>query len=415
MRIGKSGLYVVASALIVGALTAALVTGTGSPDGSLTATQTTLSVFETPEYIRANEQCEPYVGPGFSSRPAEFPRLSAAAVVTDLNQPTDVVFLNNETAFIGQREGAVLLWDIASGETSVVISELVDDTSTVNDQGLIGLAINPEGTYLYVHHTRMNGDNEILAYPIIDDRPVEDEGKSVLIVEQLHSMHNGGSIAFDSTGALWLSVGDGGLLGNPFQTGQDPTTLLGGIARYAVNPDDPTDIQPHPDNPFFGTPDGDDALFAYGLRNPFRFSIDAETDEIWLGDVGQQCVEEIDVLTPSDGGANLGWNVFEGNRPFLGELEGEHFAPAFTYERANGYCAVVGGLVYRGGQLGDAEGYYLFGDLCRQNVLVLAQDFSEAWESSARIPRLVSLRTAPNGRLFGVSIEGGIYEVTLRA
>ncbi|MFV1991046.1 MAG: sorbosone dehydrogenase family protein, partial [Acidimicrobiales bacterium] len=180
-----------------------------------------------------------------------------------------------------------------------------------------------------------------------------------------------------------------------------------------VDPEDPTKIEPHPDNPFYNTAAGDDALFAYGLRNPFRFSIDPETDALWLGDVGQQCVEEIDVLTADDAGANFGWNVFEGNRPFLGDIEGEHRKPDFTYERADGKCAVIGGLVYRGGQLGEAEGYYLFGDLCESRVLALAKDFSSAWETDARISRLVSLRTAPNGRLFGVSIEGTIYEVLL--
>lgn len=373
---------------------------------------------ESVEYRRSNEECEPYVGKAFEPAPEEFPRLTATLVLEGLNQPTTVDFLDEENAFIGQREGGVLQWHLPSGTVRPILLGLVSDTSTVLDQGLLGITVDPAAEYLYVHRTKGNGDNEVIAYPIIDDIPQEPMGTVVLQVGQLNQMHNGGSIDFGPDGSFWITVGDGGLLGNPFKTGQDPTSLLGGIGRFVVSEDGP-ELLPHPDNPFYGSDAGDDRLFAYGLRNPFRFSVDAATGDVWLGDVGQQCVEEIDVLRPEDGGANLGWNVYEGTRLFLeksGKLsehedEYQYHEPAFTYEYGSGYCAVIGGLVYRGDKLPSLNGQYLFGDLCRGRVLALARDRQSAWDTTALVKNIVALHTSPDGRLFAISILGSIYEI----
>ena len=284
-------------------------------------------------------------------------------------------------------------------------------TGTTNDQGLVGLAATADRRHLLVHHTT-DDESRLVAYPLDDARPDETGSFVVLIVRQPSSQHNGGSIEFDADGALWVSFGDGGGHGDKYANAQDPTTPLGAILRVTLQLDDGPIIEGAAGNPYLDGEEGHPWVFANGIRNPFRLSIDPVTSEVWIGDVGQACMEEVSVLDPAtDAGANLGWNVFEGTRPFLGELTEDHHAPVFAYGRDGGFCVVVGGHVYRGAAIPELAGTYVFSDWCRGEVLVFDRDTGVAGRTGVEVGSPVDIEPDPDGELHVVSMTGEVFRL----
>jgi glucose/arabinose dehydrogenase len=218
-------------------------------------------------------------------------------------------------------------------------------------------------------------------------------------------------------------MGDGGGGGDPEQTGQDPADLLGSILRIDpdVAPEDETGIAyaiPN-GNPFVpggGAPE----VWAFGLRNPWRFSFDRRTGDLWIGDVGQDAVEEIDLLLATDGsnagrGANLGWPVMEGDRPFAGsEPPAGAVAPIFTYGRSDGACSVVGGYVYRGTRVASLAGIYVFADHCEGRLRGITQRDGALREQAVLGP-VVEQPSAfgedAEGELYVLSLTGPVYRI----
>ncbi|HUG85121.1 MAG TPA: PQQ-dependent sugar dehydrogenase, partial [Euzebya sp.] len=175
-------------------------------------------------------------------------------------------------------------------------------------------------------------------------------------------------------GYLWWALGDGGGSNDQFDNGQNPRTLLGSLVRIDVDGGDPYVIPP--DNPFADGSGGAPELFVYGLRNPFRFAFDPVTDDLYIADVGQNAVEEIDVLAAGTGaGSNFGWPIFEGSRPFRGGELPDHVPPVWEETHSEGNCSITGGVVYRGQAIPELYGAYLYSDLCRNSIrAILVQD-----------------------------------------
>lgn len=361
---------------------------------------------ERPGFIRANAGCEEHERTSWDQRD---PAFGAEVVLEGLDAPTTLEFYDDESAFVGQRDGMVLHWDLTTNEVTPVI-DLSDSTATEQDQGLVGMAITPDRSHLLVNFTT-KGESKVVAQPLVDGMPTVTGRVDVLTVEQPSSQHNGGTIAFDDDGYLWASFGDGGGQGDKYKNAQDPTTPLGSILRIELGPE--LEVNGAPGNPYLDGTDGHPWVFATGIRNPFRFSIDPETGEVWIADVGQACVEEISVLDPaSDVGANLGWSVYEGTRPFLGELDEPHHEPVFDFWREGGFCAVVGGEVYRGSEIEDLYGLYVFSDYCRSEVLIFDRSTDSAAKTGVMVPTPVDVSSGPSGELFVVSMEGSVLRLT---
>ena len=267
------------------------------------------------------------------------------------------------------------------------VLDLSGRTTTDNERGLLGLAFSPDGAHLYVHFTNPGGDTRLVEYAMAGEQAVLASRRTLLRVAQPFPNHNGGQVAFGPDGRLYLGLGDGGSGGDPLGSGQDTSVLLGKILRIDPTPSGNRPYTVPRSNPFVGGrgPAGAATrpeIWIYGVRNPWRFSFDRATGALWVADVGQDSVEEVDRLPRRAGanagrGANLGWARMEGDEPFGGATEpANHTRPLFTYPHGlnneNG-CAVTGGYVYRGSAVPALRGAYVYGDLCRGQVRGLRQ------------------------------------------
>lgn len=402
-----SGVAVAMAALVFGALA---LSGSGDAEAPYIETKPDPMAgtpgTERPGFIRANAGCEDHERTAWDERDLGF---AAEVVLEGLDAPTTLEFYDEDSAFIGQRDGLVLHWDLVSNEATPVI-DLTESTATEQDQGLVGLAITPDRSHLLINYTT-KWESKVVAQPLVDGKPTVTGRVDVLTVEQPSSQHNGGTIAFDGDGLLWASFGDGGGQGDRYQNAQDPSTPLGSMLRLELGPD--LEVNGAPGNPHLDGIDGHPWVFASGIRNPYRFSIDPASGEVWIADVGQACVEEISVIDPAtDAGVNLGWSVYEGTRPFLGDLDGPHHEPVFDFWREGGFCAVVGGEVYRGSQIDSLQGLYLFTDYCRSEILVLDRDTGTAVKTGVAVETPLDISSGPSGEVFVVSMDGSILRLT---
>jgi len=247
----------------------------------------------------------------------------------------------------------------ASGEGRIVV-DVSDRTTTDGERGLLSIDVSPDGTELFLSLTDQDGNTLIEAHPLADGR-VTGPLRTVYALEQPRAHHNGGAILFAPDGMLLVALGDGGGSGDPLGASQDLSTPLGAILRLDVRA--PVTAVP-PDNPFVDRAGVASEILAFGLRNPWRVSLDAARDEIWIADVGQSAREEINRVRIDElAGANFGWALREGNTAFLGEEPDDHVPPVHDYGHGPG-CSVSGGHVYRGSTLPELVGSYVFSDWC---------------------------------------------------
>jgi glucose/arabinose dehydrogenase len=256
-------------------------------------------------------------------------------------------------------DGRLHAVDLDAG-TSEVVLDLSDRVSTGGERGLLGLALDPDGDRLYLNYTNTAGDTEVRSLAMDGDRPAGSIDDSVLHLEigQPYRNHNGGNLAFGPDGALWIGVGDGGSANDPAGVAQDPDVLLGKMLR--VVPDPAGGVTAPASNPQWGErPE----VWAIGLRNPWRYSFDRVTGQLWVADVGQSAREEVTVVDPGADRVNFGWNRLEGTRPLAGEGGPDLTDPQLEYTHDEG-CSITGGYVYRGERVPSLYGWYLFGDFC---------------------------------------------------
>lgn len=243
------------------------------------------------------------------------------------------------------------------------------------EQGLLGLAFHPayrqNGRYVVNYNRATDGATVLVEYRVSEhpnqSRTVE---KVLMVVPQPFANHNGGMVEFAPDGLLYIARGDGGSRGDPGNRGQNRQELLGKILRIDVDRGDPYAIPP--DNPF-ASGGGRPEIFAYGLRNPWRFSFDRKTGELWAADVGQNDWEEIDLVQR---GGNYGWRIMEGNHcfhPRTGCMTDGLVPPVAEYANRSPRCSITGGYVYRGAAIPDLQGIYVFGDYCSGEIFGLIE------------------------------------------
>ncbi len=263
-----------------------------------------------------------------------------------------------------------------------------DILTSYSERGLLGLTFHPnfaENGQFIVHYNDRSGGTVIARYRVSADNPnVADPNSAEILFThpQPYANHNGGQIEFGPDGYLYIALGDGGSAGDPQGNGQNPATLLGKILRIDVDGDTPYSI-PN-DNPISTVnPDLAPEVWAWGLRNPYRFSFDRETGDLYIADVGQNQWEEINFQAAgSPGGQNYGWNVLEGTHPYSGgTAPANAVAPIAEYDHSAG-CSVTGGYVYRGEALASLQGVYLFGDWCSGRIWSTYQDSAGVWQTN---------------------------------
>ncbi len=284
---------------------------------------------------------------------------------------------------------------------------LAIDVSTGNEQGLLGLVFSPDGTKLYVDYTDPGGHTHVDEYTMNGD--AAGNRRELLFVEQPYANHNGGQLAVDGSGMLYVALGDGGAGGDPEDRAQNRENLLGKILRI-----DPTgDPYAVPaDNPFVGDANARPEIWMWGLRNPWRFTFDRATGDMWIADVGQNAWEEIDYAPAGvAAGVNWGWDEREGFHSFEGESPEAASDP--IAERPLGeYCALIGGYVYRGAAVANMHGVYLFTDHCRGVVEALVQEGGAVVaerELDIQIDQPTSFGEDHDGELYVVSRAGTLY------
>ncbi|MDX2162621.1 MAG: PQQ-dependent sugar dehydrogenase [bacterium] len=288
-----------------------------------------------------------------------------------------------------------------------------------SEQGLLGLAFHPnyaENGLFFAHFTDTAGDTVIARFQVsADDPDLADPAtmQILLTVDQPFANHNGGHMAFGPDGYLYIGLGDGGDQGDPFGNAQNPAVLLGKILRINVNAD--TYTAP-PDNPFSTDPAFAPEVWAMGFRNPWRFSFDRATGDLFIADVGEWLWEEINYQPAGMGaGANFGWNLFESRNPRTPDADPLAFvAPIAEYSHSEG-CSVTGGYVYRGAAMPDAQGVYFFGDYCNGSIWNAWRDDAGVWqaglfEQSGR--QITSFGEDQAGELYLVDYKGDVLRLS---
>jgi len=286
------------------------------------------------------------------------------------------------------------------------------------ERGLLGLAFHPnhrKNGRFFVNYNRRDDGATVLAEYRRQGLALQagTEERILMVVPQPYANHNGGMVTFGPDGFLYIGRGDGGSRGDPQNRAQNTAELLGKILRIDVDAAPPYGIPA--DNPF-ARAGGRPEVFAYGIRNPWRFSFDRETGALWLADVGQYKWEEIDLVTR---GGNYGWHITEGNHCYLPEKDCPvvgQIMPVFEYGHDQGRCSVTGGYVYRGRNVPALKGLYLFGDFCSGEVFAIPAAKAVIQGSGPPVLRKSGMKISSfgedeAGEVYVVDHTGGVYRV----
>jgi glucose/arabinose dehydrogenase len=325
--------------------------------------------------------------------------------------PIDLEYANDGTdrLFVVEQNGIIKLFQNSSSASSVkVFLDITDRVSTESDEmGLLGLAFHPDyknNGYFYVNYTILSPSRmtRISRFKVSDTNPDSADKNSELILiaqDQPFSNHKGGRTTFGPDGYLYLGLGDGGSGGDPNNNAQNKSVLLGKILRIDVNSTQGSlNYGIPPTNPFKGNTQGwREEIYAYGLRNPWRFTFDPATGWLWCGDVGQSAWEEIDII---QNGLNYGWRCYEGLYPYntAGCNGTDYISPIIDYDHSGGSCAIIGGFVYRGQNVPEFTGRYIYADYCSKKFWSLQYD-------STAPPVNTLLFTSPYGMPLAFAVD----------
>ncbi|MGH9273039.1 MAG: PQQ-dependent sugar dehydrogenase [Acidimicrobiales bacterium] len=340
--------------------------------------------------------------------------------VARADEPTTLALLpdGGGDGVLGERPGRLRLVEDGA-VTDEVVLDLSDDTVDDGDGGLLAATYEPDGSWLYVYRATKARDDVITAYPVDGHgMPVPAEGRTILHVDHPPSpQHHGGSMLFGPDNLLYVGLGDGGGLGDPRENAQDPATLLGKVLRIDPTPNEAQPYAVPADNPFVDRYGWRPETWVLGVRNPFRMSLDQATGDLWLGDVGQTCWEELDRLPPSAAGGNLGWDRREGAMDFEGgDVPGRELSPVHVYPHADGWCALVAGYVPRSSGVPALDGWLLHTDYCAGRILALraGQDDGKAAEVrdlGLHVDAPVAIVPGPSGHPWVLTLDGEVLEL----
>lgn len=343
----------------------------------------------------------------------QLPTLTHTQFATGFDRPLDIAHCGDERLFIVEQDGRIKITDLSGNVNG---TDFLDIDSRVinsgNERGLLGLAFHPEykqNGYFYVYYSNNSGNTVLSRFSVsaADSNIADPNTEQILMTfNQPFSNHNGGCIKFGPDGYLYVGLGDGGSGGDPSNYAQNPNSHLGKMLRIDVDNGNPYGIPA--DNPFINDAGTLDEIWAVGVRNPWRWSFDRVTGDIWIGDVGQNSWEEIDFEPAgSGGGINYGWRCYEGTSTYntsgCGPVS-NYAPPVYTYTNNFSFgCSVTGGFRYRGGLFGDLYGIYVFADYCSGRFFLIYSDGMGGWLNS-------DLGT--NGRSvssFGEDLWGELY------
>ncbi|MFN3216926.1 MAG: PQQ-dependent sugar dehydrogenase [Acidimicrobiales bacterium] len=338
--------------------------------------------------------------------------------MTDVRAPLALVTRSGSPLlYVATKDGLVIAIEVLEQSGSVV-ETVIDVSSQVlqgDEQGLLGLTFSPDGTRMYLNYTNLDGDTEIVEYRMNGEIADPSTQRLVLAIDQPGIYHNGGHLAFGPDGYLYIGMGDGN--SDVAENSQDPTDLLGDVLRI-----DPLGGEPYAipgDNPFAergGAPE----IYLTGVRNPWKFSFDRATGDLWIADVGLSTSEEVTVLYASEGrgrGANLGWPLVEGSVPFLGSGPpvDNYVAPIYEYGRSGG-CSISGGVVYRGAAIPELYGSFVYGDFCTAQLRAFASSEEQGPLGSFDLGvgydyGVVAVAEGPDGELYVASFTNEIHRI----
>jgi glucose/arabinose dehydrogenase len=356
--------------------------------------------------------------------PAQF-TVDLELVADGLTMPVQVVDPGDGSGrlFVVEKTGTIRIIRDGAGAVDPFL-DISDRVSDGSEQGLLGLVFHPkyaENGRFFIDYTDRGGDTRIVRYrvdPTSPDRADDGSAETILSVDQPYPNHNGGQLLFGPDGYLYIGLGDGGGGGDPNGNAQNLGTLLGAILRIDVDRQEnglPYAIPP--DNPFVGQAGARPEIWAYGLRNPWRFSFDRATGDLWIGDVGQGDYEEVDLEPAGNpGGVNYGWPILEGSTCYATDTCDRQglTLPIVSYSHDFG-CSVVGGYVYRGDDLPALRGVYLYADYCTGLLWGLGRDATGAWIHSDPIPtdlNVSSFGDDATGELYVVELGGRVFRMT---
>jgi glucose/arabinose dehydrogenase len=356
---------------------------------------------------------EPTAVPPTPTPPAQPPAsLSLQPIADGFVRPTNLTHAFDNRLFVTDQAGRIHIIH----EGAMLAEPFLDITDRVNDraneQGLLGLAFHPhyqQNGYFFVNYTNANGSTVIARYQVSADNPDRadrDNERILLTISQPYGNHNGGQIKFGPDGYLYIGMGDGGSAGDPLNHGQDMTTLLGAMLRLDIDQGNDEAAYAIPaDNPFVAEDRVRNEIWAIGLRNPWRFSFDRLTGDLFIADVGQNLWEEIN-FQPADspGGENYGWNILEASHCFrTANCDPEGLVMPIAEYTRDGGCSVTGGYVYRGSQWPALWGNYFFADYCTGHIWSLTPQSDGRWQQTliTRTNRIISS--------FGEDFYGELY------
>jgi glucose/arabinose dehydrogenase len=400
-----------AALLALGLLLAACSGGDGDQQAAPTTTTPTTTAPPTTEGGAGSTTTF-----GAAASSAQFRRARVRLVqVAELQQPVAMAVRPGDRAvYVAEQTGAVRALRAGKVDPTPVV-DISDQVTAGGEQGLLGLAFSPDGRFLYLNFTDTDGDSRVVELTMRGGRADPGSLRLLLRVEDPFANHNGGQLAFGPDRLLYIAFGDGGGGGDPEGNGQSLGTLLGKILRIDPRPAGGRPYRVPSGNPFVGRGGGArPEIWAYGLRNPWRFSFDPASGDLWIGDVGQNAWEEVDREPARSGGRNYGWNRREGLHAFEGERPAGAVDPVIEYGREGGACTVIGGSVYWGRRIPGLRGAYLYGDYCAgwvRAARVRGGRVAEQRDLGLSVPNLTSFGVDPAGELYAMSLAGPVYRL----
>ncbi len=348
----------------------------------------------------------------FSSLIVNSQSINLEEFVTGLTSPVEITNANDSRLFVVQQDGIIKIIQPNGTINTTNFLNIGSKITFGGERGLLGLAFHPQyatNGYFFVYYNNLSGNIIVARYSVSSTDPnVADPAseKILLNIPKPFDNHNGGSIHFAPDGKLWIITGDGGSGGDPNNNAQNKNVLLGKMLRIDVDATGPYNIPP--DNPFAGAGvDGADEIWAYGLRNAWKFSFDLTTGNAMIADVGQGAIEEINKMPITTAGLNYGWRCYEGNNAYNTTgcaAQSTMTFPVAVYNHSGGKCSITGGYVYRGSQYPSLQGKYFFADYCSSQIGILDTNNAITWTTPY---------SGNNFSTFGEDYQKGLYVADL--
>lgn len=335
-----------------------------------------------------------------------------------VSNPTEITAspTNDNRLFAVDQSGIIKIINANGTIEATNFLTITDRVNFSGEMGLLGLAFHPQfatNRYFYVYYNRAGRTITVSRFTANSANPNTADPateKVMLSIEKPFTNHNGGSIHFGADGYLWISTGDGGSGGDPNGNGQNRNSLLGKMLRIDVNSTNAYNVPPT--NPFVGV-DGADEIWSYGLRNGWKYSFDRTTNNVWIADVGQNLIEEINRVPATTPAVNYGWRCYEGNNAYntAGCANASTMTfPVVQYDHSGGKCSITGGYVYRGNLYPDLVGKYIFADYCSTQIGIL-NNTTITWSSAFTDNNFTTFGEDNSKQLYIAAANGKIFKV----